>query len=79
MSTVLNNGTVTFGDGTIQTTKTPTVTSAFTNDTSWTTSTEVAAKYATKAATGYTVTGGASRRFNLYTYSLTGEIGRAHV
>ena len=74
MSTILGDGSVTFGDGTVQTTKTPTVVSAFTNDSSWTTTSAVAATYATKANTAYSITGGAGRRFNLYLYTTTGTL-----
>ena len=46
MSAILGATGVTFGDGTIQTTKTPTVISAFTNDSGYVTSSQVAATYA---------------------------------
>ena len=74
MSVKIDNGTITFGDNTVQSTKTPTVVSAFTNDQLWTTTSAVAAKYATKANTGYSVTGGAGRRFNLYCYTYNGVL-----
>ena len=74
MTTSLNNGIITFGDGTTQSTKTPTVTSAFTNDSSWTTSSAVAATYAARASAAYTIAGGAGRRFNLYLYTYTGVL-----
>lgn len=74
MSTILGDGSVTFGDGTVQTTKTPTVVSAFTNDSSWTTSSAVAATYATRTNAAYSITGGAGRRFNLYLYTYTGVL-----
>lgn len=70
----MGNGTITFGDGTVQSTTTPLVVSAFSNDANWTTMSAVAATYAARATTGYTVTGGASRRFNLYLYTLTGVL-----
>jgi hypothetical protein len=50
MSAILGNGTITFGDGSIQTTKTPTNVSAFTNDSGYTTATNMDGTYATKAA-----------------------------
>ena len=74
MATTLGNGTITFGDGTTQSTKTPTVTSAFTNDSSWTTSSAVATTYATRANTAYSISGGAGRRFNLYLYTNNGTL-----
>ena len=74
MAAILGNGTVTFGDGTVQSTKTPTVVSAFTNDSNWTTTTSVAATYATKADAAFSVTGSASRRVNLYLYTATGTL-----
>ena len=51
MSTQIGNGNITFGDGTIQTTKTPTAISAFTNDSVFVSKANVAATYATKANT----------------------------
>jgi hypothetical protein len=51
MSTTLNTTGITFGDGTTQATKTPTVISAFTNDSGYATSGTVSATYATQAQT----------------------------
>ena len=53
MSTILNNGVITFGDGTTQSTKTPTVTSAFTNDAGYVTNASISGNYATIAQAGY--------------------------
>jgi len=53
MTTSINNGIVTFGDGSTQSTKTPTVVSAFTNDSGYTTNATIAATYATQAQAGY--------------------------
>lgn len=53
MSTSLNNGTITFPDGTIQSTKTPTVTSAFTNDSGYLTDANISPTYSTIAQAGY--------------------------
>jgi hypothetical protein len=53
MSVQLGNGSITFSDGTVQSTKTPTVTSAFTNDSGYVTSSSVASTYATIAQAGY--------------------------
>jgi hypothetical protein len=47
MTVSLNNGTLTFGDGSTQTTKTPTVVSAFTNDSGYTTDSALSPTYAT--------------------------------
>lgn len=51
MSAILTSAGVTFGDGSTQTTTTPTVISAFTNDSGFLTSATVAANYATLAQT----------------------------
>ena len=65
MSAILGNGNITFGDGTVQSTKTPTNVSAFTNDSVYMTPTTVANTYASKtqavgsfaiAALGYSIT-----------------------
>ena len=74
MSATLGNGSITFGDGTTQSTTTPTVVSAFTNDSDWTTVSALSSTYAAKATTAYSITGGASRRFNLYLYTATGVL-----
>jgi hypothetical protein len=51
MGTTLSSSGITFGDGSTQTTKTPTVISNFTNDRGFLTSLTVAATYATPAQT----------------------------
>ncbi len=51
MSTRLGNGNITFGDGTVQSTATPTIVSAFTNDGVYLTPSDVAATYAAKTQT----------------------------
>ena len=51
MSAILTSAGVTFGDGSTQTTKTPTVISNFTNDSGYLTSTTVSANYAAKSQT----------------------------
>ena len=64
MAATLNSTGITFGDGTSQSTKTPTAISAFTNDSSYATSAGVSANYALKSQTlnyfgfdsGYSVT-----------------------
>lgn len=51
MSAILTSTGITFGDGTTQTTTTPTVISAFTNDSNYITTAGVAATYALKTQT----------------------------
>ena len=51
MSATLNNSGILFGDGTTQTTKTPTTISSFTNDSGYVTSANVSATYALKTET----------------------------
>ena len=46
MSTIINATGITFGDGTVQNTTTPTLISAFTNDSGYATSASVSANYA---------------------------------
>lgn len=53
MSVQLGNGSITFSDGTTQSTKTPTVTSAFTNDAGYVTSSSLSGTYSTIASAGY--------------------------
>ena len=74
MAATLGNGNITFGDGSVQSTKTPTVVSAFTNDSNWTTTGALAGTYAAIATTAYSISGGASRPFNLYLYTVTGTL-----
>jgi hypothetical protein len=69
MASTLGNGTLTFGDGTVQSTKTPTVISAFTNDSAYLTNATVAASYATITNTVYRFTSngaGGSGSINWY-------------
>jgi len=78
MSVILGNGIVTFGDGTVQTTKTPANISAFTNDSSYLTSSTAASTWATIPNAIHSVTGTASRNGVLYYYSVTGtQLGTA--
>jgi hypothetical protein len=56
MASTLGNGTLTFGDGTVQSTKTPTVISAFTNDSAYLTNANVSSSYATITNTVYRFT-----------------------
>ena len=51
MGTTLSSSGITFGDGSTQTTKTPTVISNFTNDRGFLTSLTVSANYAAKSET----------------------------
>ena len=53
MTTSLNNGIVTFGDGSTQSTKTPTVTSAFTNNSGYVTDANISPTYSTIVQAGY--------------------------
>ncbi len=48
MAITLGNGSITFGDGTAQTTKTPTVISAFSNDSGFFTAATASSRYAIK-------------------------------
>jgi len=78
MSATLGNGTVTFGDGTVQTTKTPANVSAFTNDSSYLIPSLAAATWAKIPNAIHSVTGSASRNGVLYYYSITGvQLGTA--
>jgi hypothetical protein len=72
MSAQLGNGTVTFGDGTVQSTKTPTNISAFTNDQNYLTSAVANATYATKLNAMSSVAAQAQRTFQLYYYDVHG-------
>ena len=72
MSAQLGNGTVTFGDGTVQSTKTPTNISAFTNDQNYLTSAVAGATYATRLNAMSSVAAQAQRRFQLYYYDVNG-------
>ena len=49
MSAILGNGSITFGDGTVQTTKTPTNISSFTNDLSYITTANLSSTYAARS------------------------------
>lgn len=74
MTTSINNGIVTFGDGTTQSTKTPTVVSAFTNDSGYTTNAVIAADYSTKADAGYNWAWSSGMAFNINTYNVSGGL-----
>ena len=74
MSASLNNGTITFGDGTIQSTKTPTITSAFTNDSGYTNNSSVAATYVTKANAVGSVTANLNHNFALTWRDVNGNV-----
>lgn len=52
MSATINSAGIVFGDGTIQTTKTPSNISSFTNDSGYLTSSTVNTQYAKKSETG---------------------------
>lgn len=53
MTTSINNGSITFADGTVQSTKTPTVTSAFINDSGYVTASTVSGTTPLKSQAGY--------------------------
>jgi hypothetical protein len=72
MAITLGNGTITFGDGSTQSSKTPTVVSAFTNDSSYLIPSLAAATWSTIPNSIHLVTGSASRNGVLYYYSVTG-------
>ena len=72
MSTILSNGTVIYGDGTVQTTATPANISTFANDSGYLTTGNTSATYATRANTIYSVSGGAQRRFTMQYYDVNG-------
>lgn len=75
MTTSLNNGILTFGDGTTQSTKTPTVVSAFTNDVGYTTDAVIATSYATKAQAGYNwYYGNSGAALAINTYNINGSL-----
>ena len=72
MSEILGNGSITFGDGTVQSTKTPTNISAFTNDQSYLTTAVAASTYVDKANAMGSVAAQAQRRFYMYYYNVNG-------
>ena len=73
MASTLGNGTITFGDGSTQSSKTPTVVSAFTNDLAYLTGANVASSYATRASTVYRFTSnGAGGSGAIYWYNVDG-------
>jgi len=74
MAATLGNGSVTFGDGTVQTTKTPIVTSAFTNDSNYVTTSYVAANYTTKTNAAYSFQGHGDKDFGINWYDVTGTL-----
>jgi hypothetical protein len=53
MSIQLGNGTITFSDGSVQSTKTPTVTSAFTNDSGYVIDADISPNYSIIGQAGY--------------------------
>ena len=79
MSTLLGNGTITFGDGTVQSTATPANVSAFTNDSGYTTKSNLDPVYSTIAAAGAGFAwGGSVMAVQLQWYNIAGtQIGSA--
>lgn len=75
MASTLGNGNITFGDGTIQSTKTPTVVSAFTNDSGFITNASVSSTYATIGTAVSAITsGGAASSYQLNWYNQNGSL-----
>jgi len=75
MSVILGNGIVTFGDGTVQTTKTPANISAFTNDSGYTTLTAQLPTYSKVGETGNHFTwGGSGMALTLYYYDINNNL-----
>ena len=76
MATIIGNGNITFGDGSIQTTKTPTNVSAFTNDSNYVVNSDVSGVYAPRlsAAVYFYDTKGAKGAMNLYWYNIYGTL-----
>jgi hypothetical protein len=74
MSTILGNGSVTFGDGTVQTTKTPTTVGSFTNDSNFITSSTANSTYSTINNAVYNTVASMSRNGNFTTYSINGGV-----
>ena len=72
MAAILSNGAIQFGDGTTQSTKTPTNISAFTNYQNYLTSAVANATYATRLNAMSSVAAQAQRRFQLYYYDVNG-------
>jgi len=82
MSATLGNGTVTFGDGTVQTTKTPANVSAFTNDATYVPAATAANVYATKVDSVGSIYGyveSSDGILDLYWYDVNQKlIGQSH-
>jgi hypothetical protein len=73
MSVQLGNGSITFSDGSVQSTKTPTVTSAFTNDSGYVTSASLSGTYSTIAQAGYNWSW-SGYNLTLNTYNVSGGL-----
>ena len=76
MSTQIGNGNITFGDGTVQTTKTPTIVSAFVNDSGYLTNSFLHSNYAQSRWVTYRLTHadeGGQRTHTLW-YDLNGAL-----
>ena len=75
MSAKLGNGNITFGDGTVQSTKTPTVVSAFTNDSGYTTKAVMDSDYSTIGQTAYAFSwGGSGMALQMQWYDVNGTL-----
>ena len=74
MSTILQNGSVQFGDGTVQSTKTPSNVSAFTNDSGYLSSSVANSNFASKTQTVGSISASASRSLSFYYYNVSGAL-----
>jgi hypothetical protein len=75
MSGKLDNGTIVFGDGTTQSTKTPTNVSAFSNDSGYTTLIAQSPTYSKIGETGNHFTwGGSGMALTLYYYDINNNL-----
>ncbi len=76
MSITLNNGSVTFGDGSVQSTKTPTVISAFTNDSAFITDASLSPTYANinNSVVRFSKVDGGSEGLSLQWYNVDGTL-----
>ena len=75
MSAKLGNGNITFGDGTVQTTATPTVVSAFTNDSGYTTKAAMDTTYSKIGQTAYAFSwGGSGMALQMQWYDVNGTL-----
>lgn len=72
MAFILKDGSIQFGDGTTQSTASPTRISAFTNNSGYVTTSSLDATYALRTQAVHSVSGSASRRWGMTYYSVSG-------